>query len=242
METGLQLASLADDLSKLGTSPDKFSSFYRRLMALQFPLDVAVVLELRYLFNQTIDKLRDNFEGDVSNARAFTDARRADIELAGVRKAEHVERLLPLLSLLRDHHLRHCIASRNTESALRSSLAANARAQHQSRRYAKLSLIALGVATLVVLALAAGGLAPKLILLALAYLSFDYAYSLSILKREQRILERRLSEALDRHVRALDWRCLTRNIALILGYARDSKIETFLLDSDVDTLQPVLFS
>lgn len=232
MTAGLELASLADDLSKIAGTPEKFASFYRKLVSLKFPLDVAEVLELRWLLNQTIDRVPPPEE--TSDYREFALARRMEMETIGIEKPQHAERLLKLLTVLRDHHLAHTIESRDTEQYLRKALANNAWAHRQSGRYAKGALIGAIGAAILWLALDTPTWVTQVLAGGLVYLTADYFYSLSILRREQVILQKRLKKVLDRRIASLNWKLLIKNVALILGYARISGVEAFVIDSEAD--------
>lgn len=228
----MEPATLSEAVSKLQTTPEAFASFYRRLVDLQFPLDVAEVLELRYQFNHAIDHAPEQVaSADFNHFRA---THLKEVESLGLDSHRHSDRLVRLLAWVRELHLQHSIDSRNQENYLRRALGNNAKARERSRRYANIA----GVATLALTA--AWWIIPNpawwahAIVLAGLYFSGDYFYSLSILKREQVLLGKRLEQVLARRVRALDWRRLTRNIAIVLGYARPRGVQAFTLQGDVE--------
>lgn len=231
MFTDFELAMLSDNLGKLNSSPENFSPFYRKLAQLRFPLPVADVLELRYLFNHAIDQMPEPER--TRDFHHFREARQAEMEAVGIDTGRHGQRLLKLLAVLRQLHLVHIIESRDAEAQLRRALEGNEKAARASVRYGKVSLVAALVAGTFwwladvhwwTTALAVG----------LGYLSADYFYSLSILKRERSLLQERLDEVLAKRVSGLHWPLLIRNIALILGYARIDGVEAFEMHGEAD--------
>lgn len=228
----MEPATLSEAVSKLHTAPETFASFYRRLVDLQFPLDVAEVLELRYQFNHAIDHAPEQVaSADFNHFRA---THLKEVESLGLDSHRHSDRLVRLLAWVRELHLQHSIDSRNQENYLRRALANNAKARERSRRYAKIA----GLATLALAAVWWAIPQPAwwahLTVLAGVYFSGDYFYSLSILKREQVLLAKRLEEVLARRVRALDWRRLTRNVAIVLGYARPRGVQAFTIQGELE--------
>lgn len=224
--------SWSDNLSKLRSAPEGFYFFYHRLMELQFPLDVAEVLDLRYVFNHAIDAAAPAAE--TPDYRHFREARTAELEALGIQKAQQRDRLLQLLALLRELHVIHSVDSRETEVRLRKALTENEHARNVSVRYGK----AAGAVTLLLTALWLAMSAPGWIVMALtlasAYLCADYFFSLSVLKKERQSLSQRLEEVLTRRVKALNWKKLAKNIALTLGYAKISGVEAFLIDKEAE--------
>jgi hypothetical protein len=227
------LACLSDSLTKLRSRPECFYFFYKKLVELRFPLDVAEVLDLRYLLNQAIDA------SEATNAtpdyRHFREARENEFDALGIEKKRDRDRLLKLLALIREFHYVHSVASRDTEKALRKALADNEKAAAQSRRYGRIALLVALTTAAVWLGFSEPGWPVKIVAAAGTYLSVDYFYSLSILKREQTLLGQRLDDVLSRRVKALNWKRLSRNIALTLGYAKISGVEAFLLEREAET-------
>lgn len=219
-----------ETLTKLPASPDEFGGFYRKLSGLRFPLEVAEILELRYLFNHAIDQAPE--PSATPDYRHFRDQRLGEMERLGIDKPHHIERLLKLLTVLRELHLRHSLHSRDTERALRKAVVANQVAAKQSQRYSKYILF--GLATMASFWLVLyqpgwwvyGGLGIG------AYFSLDYLYSLSILKKERAVLAQNLEALLTRRVAALNWDAVVKNMALVLGYARLRGVEAFVLNED----------
>lgn len=222
----------SDNLAKLRSAPEGFYSFHNRLMELRFPLDVAEVLDLRYVFNHAIDSAPP--VGETPDYRHFREARTAELEALGIQKAQQRDRLLRLLALLRELYVIHSVDSRETEVRLRKALAENAHARGVSIRYGK----AAGAVTLLLavlwLATSSPGWIVMVLTLGSAYLCADYFFSLSVLKKERLSLNQRLEEVLTRRVKALNWKKLAKNIALTLGYAKISGVEAFLIDKEAE--------
>lgn len=219
----------------MSSVPAQFSDFYKKLVTLRFPLEVAEILELRYMFNSAVDHM---VEPQLTrDFRDFCEQRRRDIEALRIDKAHHISRLTKLLAALRQFHLAHTIDSRDTEAYLRKALANNARAATLSLRYGKWTLGATLVAIGLWAALIHPGWWVQLATFVLGYLSADYFYSLSTLKRERSALSAQLQDVLNRRVSALQWPTLTKNVALILGYAKISGVEAFVLEGEHEDYQ-----
>lgn len=216
--------------TKLPASPDEFGSFYRKLSALRFPLDVAEILELRYVFNHAIDQAGE--PSATPDYRHFRDQRLIELERLGVDQPHHVERLLKLLTVVRELHLRHSLHSRDTELSLRKAAIANHAATEQSRRYGKYTLFGLALVASFWLVLYQPAWWVYVGIAIGSYFSLDYFYSLSILKRERGVLAQRLEALLGRRVAALNWAAVVKNTALVLGYARLRGIEAFVLHDE----------
>lgn len=219
-----------DGAAKALTSPANFPDFYRRLVGLRFPLEVADILELRYSLNHAVDhRLDPTASRDYVH---FCSLHRPQMVALGISQEHHAERLFKILAMLRELHLAHSIESRDTEAKLRAALARNDKASAQSRGYGK---IALGVALIAVslwAALINPGWFIRILTVATAYLSADYFYSLTILRRERNILGGQLQTLLNRRVHALNWPTVVRNLALILGYAQISGVEAFVVEGE----------
>lgn len=223
-------ASGADGAAKALPSPANFPEFYRRLVGLRFPLDVADILELRYSLNHAVDhRLEPTASRDYVH---FCSLHRPQIAALGINKDHHVQRLFKLLAMLRELHLAHSIESRDAEAKLRAALARNEKASAQSRGYAKVALGVALIAASLWLALINPGWFVRIVTVAAAYLSADYFYSLTILRRERNILGGQLQTLLNRRVHALNWPTVVRNLALILGYAKISGVEAFVVEGD----------
>lgn len=223
-------AGNTDGVVKTLTSPGNFPDFYRRMVGLRFPLEVADILELRDSLNQAVDhRLEPTASRDYIH---FCSLHRPQIAALGINKDHHAQRLFKLLAMLRELHLAHSIESRDAEAKLRAALARNEKASTQSRGYAKVALGVALIAASLWVALIDPGWFVRIVTVAAGYLSADYFYSLTILQRERNILGGQLRTLLDRRVHALNWPTVVRNLALILGYARISGVQAFVVEGD----------
>src|SRR5579863_5807778 len=232
MSAETSIPCLSEHLADLNASPENFSSFYRRFTTLRFPIDVAEVLELRALFNQTIDASPELAES--RDPRGFKATLDAEIDRLGVEPGRHRKRLLKLLVLLRDLHYAHLVQSRNDEARLLKALADNKKISRHSLLYGRVYclLALLGAFSWAFLAAPAWPL--KVATVVVGYLGADYFYSLLLLRHDRATLAERLEEVLKRRITRLDWELLVTNIALVLGYARNPPVQAFVLDTDAD--------
>ncbi len=224
--------ALSDYLAKLAIAPELFPFFYRRLVSLRFPIDVGEILELRYLSHHLIDHAENDGLG--REFGEFATARRSDMDVVGISKANHRERLAQLLLLVRDYHSAHAARSDSDEAKLRAEIERNHFAQRQSRHYAKTAGSAALVAAASSFLLSPPAILMQGLTIFLTYLSLDYFYSQSTLRREERLLSCELGEILRRRVRAVNWKAVVRQTGAILGYTRPLGGEAFRMDHEVD--------
>ncbi len=227
--------ALSDYLAKLSVAPELFPFFYRRLISLRFPIDVGEILELRYLSHHVIDHAENDGLG--REFGEFATERRRDMDDLNISKANHRERLTQLLLLIRDYQKAHAARSDADEAKLRAEIDRNHFAQRQSRHYGKTA----GIAALITAA-SSFLLSPPAILMQgltvfLTYLSFDYFYSQSTLRREEHILSRELGDVLRHRVRAVNWKAVVRQTSAILGYTRPRGGEAFRIEHEVEPRQ-----
>ncbi|WP_298139930.1 hypothetical protein [Acidiferrobacter sp.] len=231
-------ALLSEYLAKLPDSPDAFPFFYRRLVTLRFPIEVAEILEMRYLCQHAIDESGRYDRGDEWGE--FTARRMADMDHIGVQKATHRERLSRLLLLFKDYHDLHKLRSMETEATLQAAWVDNCFAQERSTSYGKTAGMAALIAAMGSLLLSPRPLVLEGLTLLLAYVSVDSFYSLALLRRQQRRLNEQLSEILRRRVRMVNWRAVVRQTSAILGYTQPLGGEAFRLEQEHETLdEPV---
>lgn len=218
---------LSGHLADLKGAPARFSSFYRKLIDLRFPLAVAEVLELRSLFNEALEGYEEFTQAD---PQVFLEMHRGEFAALGIDKTAHADRLARLIAVMRELHLLHSNNASANEQRLQQALEENLRAQQRSARYGRFCL-----ATAVLVGIAWMVAAPHSVLLkalgvATSYLFCDYFYSLSLLRREQGVLNRELSEVMTGRVARPNWRTLIRHLAVVLGYARIEGLEPFRID------------
>ncbi|MHB1512538.1 MAG: hypothetical protein ACYCTF_05475 [Acidiferrobacter sp.] len=221
---------VSEYFAKLPSSPDAFPFFYRRLVGLRFPIEVAEILEMRYLCHHAIDQSgRDDREYEWDE---FAASRMADMEHVGIQKPAHRERLSRLLLLLKDYYGLHKTGSAVAEDELRQGLADNRFAQERSRSYGKIAGIAAIVAALSSILLSPPAILMQGVAILFAYLSLDSFYGIAVLRREERRLAAQLSEVLRRRVRTVNWRAVVRQTGAILGYTTPMGGEAFRLEQE----------
>jgi len=202
-----------------------FPIFYRMLLQMRFPIRVSGVLELRALLNDTIDKAHEP-DPEV-NTREFNEALESAIDSFGITRAHHRERLLTLLTEIRNLHYAHSIYSRNRELELREKLRDNDSARRRSSQVGSVFLLLAAIAGVAwavvpgihwVVQIVAGGS---------LLLAWDYYHSLPVLEREQRRLMQDLNELLRHRVESINWKTMIHKLSLILGYKVVEGIEVF---------------
>lgn len=202
-----------------------FPVFYRLLLQMRFPIRVSGVLELRALLNDTIDKAREP-DPEV-NTREFTDALESAIDSFGVTRPHHRERLLKLLTEIRNLHYAHSIYSRNRELDLREKLRDNDSARQRSSQVGAVFLLLAGIAGLAWAVVPGIHWVVQVVIGASLLLAWDFYHSLPVLEREQRRLTQELNELLRHRVEAINWKTMIHKLSLILGYKIVEGIEVF---------------
>ena len=141
-------------------------------------------------------------------------------------------RVLNILSMFRDIHYAHSIASRNAERRLRENMERNRDEYAKAVRYGLFFIFA-GVSFIVIwLATANAHLIVKLLPVVYAWLALRYFHKLPALEKEHEKLTLEVNDVLRRRVNSLNWKTLIHKIALVLGYKRVPGVEVF--DPDVD--------
>ena len=219
-----------DTLSGHTLTTRDFPDFYARILALRFPISVAEVLELRDLINHSADVHEE--PADIPQNREFRESLESAIHSLGIENRQHGERLLRVLSMLRNTHYQHTIASRDAELRLRRMQVDNRVARRHSLRNGALALLATVLGTgLAWYSLEGAGWLLKLLPLTAAILALGYFHALPLLDREMERLTRDLNEVLRKRVDTLNWRTLIHKLALLLGYKRIQGVEVFRQES-----------
>lgn len=213
------------EVNDLHLTPRGLPSFYQTLLALRFPIDVAHVLELRYLLNHAADAYVE--PPPTVDYRKFRQALKVAIDSFGIKNKHHGERLIKILTMLRHLHSAHLRASRIAELNLRAALADSRNARAKLVRHGLVSLVATIFASLAWLASSEPGWTIKLSTVILAYLTWDCVHSLTTLDRQPDVLTSALNEVLRRRVESLNWKRLIHKLSLILGYKRIPGVEVF---------------
>lgn len=218
---------LSGHLVDLKGAPERFSPFYRKLIELRFPLAVAEILELRSLFNEALDGYEDFTQAD---PQVFLEMHRQEFEALGIDKTTHKDRLARLIAVMRELHLLHSNNSSENEQRLHEALEQNLRAQRRSVRYGWFCLTVAILIGLLWAVAAPHSVVLKTLGVLMCYLFCDYFYGLSILRQEQNVLSRQLSEVVSGRIARPNWRTLIRHLAVVLGYARIQGLEPFRVE------------
>ncbi len=224
----------AAPLHELAThlGPDTFEPLYHTLVGLKFPVDVAQVLELRYLVNHAVDDFPE--QPDTQDYREFRDALQTAMDSFGIENKRHSDRLLRILTMMRDLHYTYSIETRNRETQLRDQMNANRKARGQSIRYGMFFTFAAIISGIVWLGLVDAGWPVKLLTAGFAVLAWTYLHAIPGLDRDSKKLERQLNDLLRHRVKSIHWRMLIQKLSLVLGYKRITGVEVFRIDSDLD--------
>jgi len=214
-----------DTLSGFTLTTRDFPDFYARILALRFPISVAEVLELRDLINHSADVYEE--PADVPQNREFRESLESAIHSFGIENRQHGERLLRVLSMLRNMHFQHTIASRDAEQRLRQLQAENRTSRRLSLRNGVLALLTMLGTGLAWFSLEGAGWPLKLLPLAAAVLALGYFHALPLHDRELERLTRDLNDVLRKRVDSLNWRTLIHKLALLLGYKQIQGIDVF---------------
>lgn len=204
-------------ITELQLTIDDFPDFYHALLALRLPLDVEHLLELRFLINHAADGFNRPTPSS-SQERQFERALRAAIESFGIENRHHCDRLVRILMMIRDLHTAHLVGSRVTELKLRDALAELRRARARAVRHGLHSLVAAIFAGIAWLADTEPLWAIKVLMLVLAYMSWESFHALPALDRQPQALRPELAEVMRRRVEIVNWKRLIHKLALILGY------------------------
>ena len=215
----------ADTLSGFTLTTRDFPDFYARVLALRFPISVAEVLELRDLINHSADVHEE--PADIPQNREFRESLEGAIHSFGIENRQHGERLLRVLSMLRDMHYQHTITSRDAEQRLRQLQADNRATRRHSLRNGVLALLTMLGAGLTWFSLEGAGWLLKLLPLTAAVVALGYFHALPLLDREMERLTRDLNDVLRKRVDSLNWRTLIHKLALLLGYKQIQGIDVF---------------
>jgi len=216
-------------------TPGNFPKFYRQVVGLRFPIRVADVLDLRAALNEAVDQYEE--PANSPTYREFVDALETAIASFGVENRRHSDRLITLLTLLRDIHYDHSIFSRDKEIDLRARIDTARDSGVRSKRYGVIALL-FGIGCAITWsAVPAAGWAIKLLTLASGYMAWDYFHSLPTLESDQKELKRELNDLLRERITNVDWKMLIHKLSLLMGFKKVSGIEVFNIEGDEDTVE-----
>ncbi|MBI3897936.1 MAG: hypothetical protein HY308_06525 [Gammaproteobacteria bacterium] len=220
------------DLSAHQLTPETFEPVYNTLLGLKFPMDVAQVLELRYLINHAVDAFPE--PAMTPDYREFCDALQTVIDVTGVENKRHSERMLRIMSLMRDLHYTYSVHTRDDESALRAEMTKNRQHRRQSVRYCLLYTVAMILAAIVWTGLQEPGWIIESLTAGFAIGAWLHLHTMPALDRKLKALEKRMNDLQRHRVRSIHWRALVHKLALVLGFKHNSEVEVFRIDNDFD--------
>lgn len=201
-------------------------------MSLSFPADVADVMELRDAINHAADNQYRNRADDDSSF--FSRTLELVIGTANIDAKHREKRLLKILSLFRDLYHTHGINSRDKELGIRCLMDENRRANMRSKHFGIGCFVGTILCTIAFFAMPAPGWPLQVFTLFLAYLTWDYFHSLSVLDRDIKILTKELNTVLRARVDDVDWEALIEKLALLLGYKRTHEMDMFIVNNNSD--------
>ncbi len=222
---------VAQDFSTLNLTPESLHAFYIKFINLRFPMKVEHLLELRYLINHTVDKYKE--PPLTPDYRQFRESLQAAVD-SFIDNQRYGERMLKILSMLRDMHYTHSIRSRNAETRLRNAMAANRRERTRSIRYGLFFILATVSFIIIWLTMGNAPLAVKLLPAGYSLLALRYFHKLPGLDQELEKQTLELNDVLRQRVNSLNWKTLIHKLALVLGYKRVPGVEVFHVDIDHD--------
>ena len=228
------ISPTSDDLATQRLSVDSFPDLYRKLIRLRLPLDVAEVIDLRDIINQAASEFTEPVP--TAGYRRFIAAVRSELDALSVNRADHRAKLISILAMLRSLHQAHRETTRQATRSLHRRQRANREARRLSIRYGVMLLIATIVGVTAWMAIDQLTWPLRLGTVLLAYLAFDYFFSLTVLTQDYARLAQDLQRLRDEQIRHFEWRTLVRHVALVLGYTHRFVTEPFLVSSDDDAV------
>lgn len=207
-----------------------FPETYRKLLCLRFPMDVAEIIELRDTINQSLEhsELLTTTPGFHDFAATLTNA----IELSGVERQHHADKMVGILALFCELHYKHTLMSRNREIQLGQLREQNRESHEDSGRFGVASLLTAIMGFITILALPESGWLLKGITVVSAIAALDFFQSRRIFDSEHKILNNEINTVLRERVEKINWEKLTSNLAAILGYRKDEN--AFVIHSSID--------
>lgn len=217
-------------------TPETFESVYNTIVGLKFPMDVARVLELRYLINHSADDFPE--PALTADYRDFRDALQTVIDGTGIENKHHSERLLRILGMMRELHYSYSVNTRDAENKLRAAMTEN---RHQRVRAIRNGLgftVATILCAILWLGLPDPGWPVKIFTAVFAIGAWLYVRTVPSLDRGLNVLEKRTNDLQRNRVKSIHWRLLVQKLALLLGFKRSNEVEVFLIDTDHDQPNP----
>lgn len=224
----------------LHLTPDTFEWVYNTIVSLKFPVDVARVLELRYLINHAADAFPE--PAPTADYREFRDALQAVIDETGIENKRHSERMLRILSMMRELHYTYSINRRDAENKVRARMAHNRSQRERAIRHAAGFIGATAICAILWLALDNPGWPLKIMTAGFIVGAWLHVRTIPMLDRGLRVLEKRMSRSQRHRVKSIHWRLLVMKLALVLGFKRNTDVEVFRIDTEHDQIRPSRFT
>ncbi|HKQ31174.1 MAG TPA: hypothetical protein VJS66_07815 [Burkholderiales bacterium] len=225
---------LPEGFDRLNLEPGHFHIFYTVFSKLRFPLNVAEVLDLRYLINHAVDEFSE--PPLTPDYRQFRESLEKALDALSVENPRHRDRLLKTIALIRDLHVAHSLDSRNSEERLRLEMDDNRHKQRTALRKG----IFYSVATLASIAgwFAVPGIewAVQLLSLLCAVQSLLCFRSLPRLETRREELRSVLNNVLQDRVNTINWKMMIHKLTLILGFKQIQGVEVFRMEGDTTTV------
>lgn len=220
------------DLIAHNFTPETFEPIYNTLIGLRFPMDVAQVLELRYLVNHAVDDFAE--PALTPDYDDFREALQSAIDAFGIENKRHSDRLLKILAMMRELHYAYSIASRDAEKNLRRQMVRNRKARKRAAAYGLGLIFAAVIAGIIWVGVGQSTWPVPLITVGLLLAAWYSLRALPGLDKKLKTLEKDLHELVRRRVKAIHWKTLIQKLALLLGYKRIRGVEVFHIDGDTD--------
>jgi hypothetical protein len=223
-------SSDSNSFAQLSLTPEQFHAFYTAFTTLRFPLDVAEVLDLRYLINHAVDEFTE--PPLTPDYRQFRESLERALDSFNIDNARHHERMLKTLALMRELHVTHSLISRNTEDSLRAAIDHN--------RLTRRKTVRVGLAYLITGALSVAGWFTlpgvewmvKLLTVLFALQSWSCFHRVPRIDAQAESLRQQLNDVLRQRVAALNWKTLIHKFALVLGFKQIDGVQVFLSNTD----------
>ncbi|MFL6621027.1 MAG: hypothetical protein ACJ8KA_07930 [Sulfurifustis sp.] len=228
--------SQAQGSDALHLTPETFEWVYNTIVSLKFPVDVARVLELRYLINHAADAFPE--PAATADYREFREALQTVVDETGIENKRHSERMLRILSMMRELHYAYSINQRDAENKLRARMAHNRAQRERAIRHATGFIIATALCSILWLVSDNPDWPVKIMTAGFVIGTWLHVRTVPMLDRGLRLLEKRMSRSQRHRVKSIHWRLLALKLALVLGFKRNSEVEVFRIETDHDLGRP----
>lgn len=223
---------LPEGFNRLNLTPSYFHVFYTVFMGLRFPLNVAEVLDLRYLINHAVDDF--NEPPLTPDYRQFRESLDKALDSFSIENPRHRERLLRTFALLRELHVAHSLESRHTEERIKLDMQDTVHARRTSTRKGLTYLLATVLSIIGWFAFPESAWMIKILSALCAIQSWLCFRALPRLDQRARELRLDLNDVLRDRVDAINWKTMIHKLSLVLGFKKIEGIEVFRMDSESD--------